>query len=185
MMNRLSEVISPHLSAVLERLNFSRFPWQKMLGVAREPDQGDIALPCFAFAQSSGGPHDPEEIAKQIADDLISCKESDPELGKIVGEISATGGYVNIRAGTAWMAKNATDCIVDVESIGRIAKSNNKVLIEHTSANPNGPFHVGRARNAIIGDTLVRMNRLAGNNVRAEYYAVSYTHLTLPTNREV
>ena len=44
------------------------------------------------------------------------------------------------------------------------------MLIEHTSANPNGPFHVGRARNAILGDTIVRLNRLYGNNVRSEYY---------------
>ena len=47
---------------------------------------------------------------------------------------------------------------------------NKNVLIEHTSANPNGPFHVGRARNAILGDTLVRLNRLYGNTVRSEYY---------------
>ena len=44
------------------------------------------------------------------------------------------------------------------------------MLIEHTSANPNGPFHVGRARNAILGDTLVRLHRLHGDDVRAEYY---------------
>ena len=43
-------------------------------------------------------------------------------------------------------------------------------MIEHTSANPNGPFHVGRARNAILGDTLVRLHRLHGNEVCAEYY---------------
>jgi arginyl-tRNA synthetase len=45
-----------------------------------------------------------------------------------------------------------------------------EVLIEHTSANPNGPFHVGRARNAILGDTMVRLHRLWGNKVTAEYY---------------
>ena len=44
------------------------------------------------------------------------------------------------------------------------------MLIEHTSANPNGPFHVGRARNAILGDTLVRLHRLWGDSVTAEYY---------------
>ena len=49
-------------------------------------------------------------------------------------------------------------------------KTGDKVLIEHTSANPNGPFHVGRARNAILGDTLVRLHRLHGDDVRAEYY---------------
>jgi arginyl-tRNA synthetase len=45
-----------------------------------------------------------------------------------------------------------------------------KVLIEHTSANPNGPFHVGRARNAILGDTLVRLKPIVWQLCRAEYY---------------
>ena len=49
-------------------------------------------------------------------------------------------------------------------------KARREVLIEHTSANPNGPFHVGRARNAILGDTLVRLHRLWGDRVTAEYY---------------
>ena len=49
-------------------------------------------------------------------------------------------------------------------------KTGERVLLEHTSANPNGPFHVGRARNAILGDTLVRLHRLHGDDVRAEYY---------------
>ena len=53
---------------------------------------------------------------------------------------------------------------------GVVQAKTRDVLIEHTSANPNGPFHVGRARNAILGDTLVRLNRLYGNNVKAEYY---------------
>ena len=33
MMDRLSEEISPHLSIVLDELNLSQLPWQKMLGV--------------------------------------------------------------------------------------------------------------------------------------------------------
>ena len=35
-------------------------------------------------------------------------------------------------------------------SLTNSGKTGDKVLIEHTSANPNGPFHVGRARNAIL-----------------------------------
>ena len=42
--------------------------------------------------------------------------------------------------------------------------------IEHTSANPTGPFHIGRVRNAIIGDTLARIVRAAGTPVTTQYY---------------
>ncbi len=42
--------------------------------------------------------------------------------------------------------------------------------MEHTSANPTGPFHIGRVRNAIIGDTLARIVRASGTPVTTQYY---------------
>ena len=45
-----------------------------------------------------------------------------------------------------------------------------KMLIEHTSINPNASPHVGRARNAMIGDTLTRILRYIGYNVESHYY---------------
>ena len=44
------------------------------------------------------------------------------------------------------------------------------MIVEHTSANPNGPLHVGRARNPIIGDTIVRIYKAAGYNVESQFY---------------
>lgn len=48
--------------------------------------------------------------------------------------------------------------------------SNNKIILEHTSANPNGPLHVGHLRNAIIGDSLGRVLKAAGEDVETQYY---------------
>ena len=45
-----------------------------------------------------------------------------------------------------------------------------KILIEHTSANPTGPFHMGRARNPIIGDSVARLLTYYGHLVNTEYY---------------
>ena len=45
-----------------------------------------------------------------------------------------------------------------------------KILIEHTSANPTGPFHMGRARNPIIGDSIARLLNYYGHDVHTEYY---------------
>ena len=50
---------------------------------------------------------------------------------------------------------------------GRMAEN---VIVEHTSANPDGPLHVGHIRNSVIGDTLVRILRRAGCSVDAQYY---------------
>lgn len=45
-----------------------------------------------------------------------------------------------------------------------------KVIIEHTSINPNKAAHVGHLRNACIGDTLVRVMKRTGYNVEVHNY---------------
>ncbi len=49
-------------------------------------------------------------------------------------------------------------------------KKEEKILVEHTSANPTGPLHVGRVRNSIIGDTIARIFKKYGYDVKTEYY---------------
>ena len=148
-MEILRAIVEPSLESALANIGVSGDFWRKALGVSREKDQGDLSLPCFPFAKQLG--RNPNDIASELAN-LIS--------GDF--DVLATGGYVNFKARSKWLADN----VMEIE----IAPGSRDVLIEHTSANPNGPFHVGRARNAILGDTLVRLNRLYGNNVRAEYY---------------
>ena len=45
-----------------------------------------------------------------------------------------------------------------------------KVLVEHTSINPNKAAHIGHLRNAILGDTFVRLLRAAGKHVDVQNY---------------
>ena len=45
-----------------------------------------------------------------------------------------------------------------------------KVLVEHSSINPNKAAHVGHLRNAILGDTFVRLLRFAGREVDVQNY---------------
>ena len=45
-----------------------------------------------------------------------------------------------------------------------------RALVEHTSINPNAPPHLGRARNAWIGDTLVRLLRFEGYGLEARFF---------------
>ena len=148
-MQILRDLVEQPLESALTDIGITQDFWRKALGPSREKSQGDISLPCFAFAKQLA--MNPNDIAANLAD-------------KIKGNFSveATGGYLNFKADADWLATQVMSGVVQ-------AKTRN-VLIEHTSANPNGPFHVGRARNAILGDTLVRLNRLYGNNVKAEYY---------------
>jgi arginyl-tRNA synthetase len=148
-MNNLRKIIEPSLESALAEIGVSGDFWKKALGTSREKAQGDLSLPCFPFAKQLG--RNPVEIAEQLASSLSGDFE-----------VAAAGGYLNFKAKSEWLARN----IMSMD----LVPGYTKVLIEHTSANPNGPFHVGRARNAILGDTLVRLNRLYGNEVRAEYY---------------
>ena len=50
------------------------------------------------------------------------------------------------------------------------AERTSKVTVEHTNINPNKAAHIGHLRNAVLGDTLVRMERALGKNVEAQNY---------------
>ncbi|MCW3992614.1 MAG: arginine--tRNA ligase, partial [Candidatus Bathyarchaeota archaeon] len=44
-----------------------------------------------------------------------------------------------------------------------------RVMVEHTSANPNGPIHIGNARNSLLGDALAEMLRRRGHAVETHF----------------
>ena len=154
-MDLLKNEILPLVEQAAEGLGLDASMISRVLQPARELDQGDLSLPCFPFAKTLGMA--PASIAEQLAEAI----PPHPSLESI----TAVNGYLNLRASPAWLAQQL------LAGHHRISKDERReVLIEHTSANPNGPFHVGRARNAILGDTLVRLHRLWGDTVTAEYY---------------
>jgi arginyl-tRNA synthetase len=124
-------------------------------------NMGDFAFPCFPLAHLIK--KSPNEIAKEIA---ISIPTS-----KWITKVEAQGGYVNFFIdSTNLTAVTLQSILKNKETYGYLQKKKEKVIIEHTSANPNGPLHVGRARNPIIGDTLVRLYKAAGYDVESQFY---------------
>ena len=160
-MEILRQYVEQLLSPALVELGITDDNWKTMISASREKSLGDLSLPCFAFAkQLSMAPND---IAEKLRTTI--------ETNEIVEEINSTAGYLNFKSSRKWLAQYIISGQIRVGDAEMNSTSGGKsVLIEHTSANPNGPFHVGRARNAILGDTLVRLNRLHGNDVRSEYY---------------
>jgi len=153
--------VEPVLGNALSKIGIKDDSWKSMLTPSREHSQGDLSLPCFPFAKILG--KNPVAIAEEIASSIEKTTE--------IGEISSAAGYLNFKANPKWLVSELLSNKIRIgDAFGGKPCTGRKVLIEHTSANPNGPFHVGRARNAILGDTLVRLNRLYGNNVKAEYY---------------
>ena len=129
---------------------------------APKVEMGDVALRTFEPAKKLGMP--PVQLAAQIQERAV--------FGPEVIRITLAGPYVNFK-----LDRNLFGRGIDARILaeGRQFGSNGtgrgkRALIEHTSINPNASPHVGRARNAMIGDSLVRLLRFEGYDVEAHYY---------------
>ena len=121
----------------------------------------DLAVPCFTMSKAM------RKAPQAIADELAAAIQP----SGLVSAVSSTNGYLNFNIDPAAMVKGVLDEIVERGSdFGTMPASGVRVNVEHTSTNPTGPIHVGRARNPIIGDTLARCLKKCGHEVTTEYY---------------
>ncbi|HXA49330.1 MAG TPA: arginine--tRNA ligase [Candidatus Acidoferrum sp.] len=123
----------------------------------RQSDFGELAVPA-AFQLAKQLRQAPKKIATELAE----------EIGPISGVASmevAGNGYINIRidrgAYGAALLRGDND---EPEGSGE------KIIVEHTNINPNKAAHIGHVRNAVLGDTFVRMLRAGGYNVEVQNY---------------
>ncbi len=119
----------------------------------------DLAYPCFQLAKKIK--RNPLEVAKELAE----------IKGEWIERCEAIGGYVNFFINAEKLANELIKQIEEMgNDFGKRERKGIKVIVEHTSANPNGPLHVGRARNPIIGDTIARLLKFYGYDVITQYY---------------
>ena len=117
---------------------------------------GEYALPlAFDLAKRLRKP--PRKAAEEVV----------AGLGAIPGFKSfevAGAGYINARLDRDEFVRQVLTRQTDRSAV------KDKVLVEHTSINPNKAAHIGHLRNAILGDTFVRMLREAGHRVDVQNY---------------
>src|ERR1035437_3547262 len=89
--------------------------------------------------------------------------------GSYIEKVDSSGPYINFHAGRHYLNRTITTILEEKKKFGCGAQKNS-IILEHTSANPNGPLHVGHIRNSIIGDTLARILKRAGYDVEVQYY---------------
>jgi arginyl-tRNA synthetase len=124
-------------------------------------EHADLAT-TVAFALAKQKKQAPVKIAQDIVADL----KTRPDLAGIT--IEAKGPYINFIFGNAYVSEMLRAAVQP--GYGNLPKKSTRVVLEHTSANPNGPLHVGHIRNSIIGDTLARAFRKAGYPLEVQYY---------------
>ena len=118
---------------------------------------GEIALPA-AFQLAKQLKKAPRAIAQELS----------ASLGTVEG-ISAIeiagNGYLNVRLDRGYYGVGLLMGVTE-----QAEASQDKIIVEHTNINPNKAAHIGHLRNAILGDTFVRMLRATGRNVEAQNY---------------
>ncbi len=144
---------------------------------------GEYALPiAFELARKL------RKAPRKIAEEIVAGIGSVPGFEKF--EI-AGAGYINVRVNRAEVA---SALVADQEPKESVPPG--KVLVEHSSINPNKAAHIGHLRNAILGDTFVRLLRFAGREVDIQNYidntgvqvadvVVGFLHLEKKTRSEI
>ena len=125
---------------------------------------GDLAFPvAFELAklikQGTGVKIAPRVIAEQLKPELEAIEE--------VSRVEVAGaGYINVFLDRAKLLS-----LFSAEAVtGPSAEERPKQMVEHTSINPNKAAHIGHVRNAVLGDTFVRVLQAAGERVEVQNY---------------
>lgn len=125
-------------------------------------EHGDFAFPCFVLAKQLKKA--PAVIAAELAERMVlpeffsRCENVGPYLNF----------FVNQAAFNAYVLEEITD---KKDKYGSSQEGAGKTcLLEHTSINPNASPHIGRARNAIVGDFVNRLMKFEGYDVNVHYF---------------
>ncbi|HEX3156029.1 MAG TPA: arginine--tRNA ligase, partial [Candidatus Angelobacter sp.] len=100
---------------------------------------------------------------RKIAEEIVAGLGEVPGFEKF--EV-AGAGYINARINR----EEAARLLLDLKATQPGSASGKKILVEHTSINPNKAAHIGHLRNAILGDTFVRLLQAAGARVDVQNY---------------
>ena len=127
-----------------------------LLEQPKQSSFGELAVPA-AFQLARQLRQAPRSIAQQIVS----------ETGAIPGVSAleiAGNGYINVRFDRGAYGFGTMRYRAGERAAGE------KIIVEHTNINPNKAAHIGHLRNAVLGDTFVRMLRFMGNNVEVQNY---------------
>lgn len=131
---------------------------------------GELSSPvCFSLAKKLGKEDirkNAHHLAKKVVEQLESTDFS------LVAKIEAVNGYLNFFLDWDSFSKTVLRQVQNMEqAYGETTRGRNKkVVVEHTSANPVHPLHIGTARNSVLGDSIARMLEAANYTVQRRYY---------------
>ncbi|MEK6890602.1 MAG: arginine--tRNA ligase, partial [Nanoarchaeota archaeon] len=148
------------INLLSKELKLKKEEIEAIIEIPPNQEMGDFAFPCFILSKTLK--KNPVEIALEVSRTLSKKKLNG------IDKIENKGPYINFFIDKNILVKEVLSKALN-EDYGK-QKQAKKILIEHTSINPNASPHVGRSRNSIIGDSIVRILKFLGNKVEIHYY---------------
>lgn len=134
-------------------------------------DLGDLSTQIsFQIAYKLYDKNQARKKISEIADTI--ARNVNWESIPYISKAETKNGYINVFLDYGKFAKLVISTIVHYkDSYGRwdIGRGK-KIIVEHTSANPIHPLHIGTARNAVLGDTIARIFKALGYDVETRFY---------------
>lgn len=146
-----------HALATLYQLPANE-PATLVLDVPPNRTLGDLGTP-VAFELARRLRKAPRAIAQEIVGGL-------PPIAAVSRVEAAPNGYLNVFLDR----DNFLRARLSDTGHARASHRRGKVIVEHTAINPNKAAHIGHLRNAILGDTLVRLLRFGETPVEVQNY---------------
>jgi arginyl-tRNA synthetase len=158
--------IKAHAAREIARRLSDRGRAESTDSILRQLDEAPVGLADLGLAL-----HRPAKALGTSPQALATELATDFPLASGLERVTAAGPYLNFHADMAALVRATLDLVFGrADRYGEGLRRPETVCVEHTSANTTGPLHVGRVRNAIIGDTLARLLRAAGHPVTTQYY---------------
>ncbi len=137
-----------------------------LLEIPANPKFGNLSSAVF-FELGKKLKRQPRKLAEQI---VSSIKVKDFPLISAVK--AAGGGYTNFYVDFGRLLKITIESVTALDvAYGHVkTEEPEKIIVEHTSANPISPIHIGQARNPFLGDALARILAARGHTVFRHFY---------------
>ncbi len=137
---------------------------QLVTEVPPRTELGDLAFPiAFELAKQIKRKTGEKRAPRMIAETLKPALDAIEEVARV--EV-AGAGYLNVFFDRAKLISELSN----PETTDDASIHSRKLMVEHTSINPNKAAHIGHVRNAVLGDTFVRILQAAGNRVEVQNY---------------
>jgi arginyl-tRNA synthetase len=149
------------LQKVIKNIIEKKLGREIVLEKPKDVTLGHFATP-IAFSLAKEYKKAPNIIASELA--LMFEDDSTFEA------VNAVNGFINFKLSLSFLQHLSNNALNDESSYTKGSKKEGRMLLEFVSANPTGPLHIGHARGAIFGDTLLKVGKHLGYDIVSEYY---------------